>query len=466
MKDMIRTLTAVLCAGVGLCTSAAYAQQPVTVDKIVAVVGNSAVLYSEVEETAKKVVEDRRQRGYTSDRDPMNEALEGLMLQKMLYNQAVVDSVEINREAVAEYTEQQVQQMIEEAGSITALEAMHGKPIFDIKDDLRFEIEEAQYAQSMQSEIMNRVRITPGEVERFYRSMDRDSLPIIPEQYVYAQITRYPRSTKEAKQRVRERLLEMRERIINGADFQTLARMYSVDPGSALKGGDMGYLPLDGLVKSYADVMSKLKPGQISEVVETEYGYHIIQLVDKKGNLYHSRHILLKPIFSNDELAEGIRFLDSLAGAIRRDSVSFEQAALKYSDDKYSKQNGGLVTNHEMLELAGANDTRYSQTKFFKDELGNDYQMLGRLKPGDVSQAFQTADIVGNVLSKIVKLVEVIPAHPAGLKNDYLRLEQLALQRKQDEEFDKWLDDKIDGMYIRIEPEFRDGDFHNKHWVK
>ena len=334
----------------------AQAQRQVMLDKVVAVVGNSSILHSEVAEYAARMVEQRRREGYTSDRDPMNEALEGLMLQKLLYNQALIDSVEIDLAGLQARAEEQLQQMIEEEGSIKALETRYHMPIYNIREMLRQNYQEQSYAQSMQHEITSKVTITPGEVEFFFKNTSRDSLPIIPEQYVYAQITKFPRSIQEAKRRTRTRLLEMRNRILSGeARFETMARMYSVD-GSAMRGGEIEPTTLQGLFQPYADALAELKPGQISEVVETQAGFHIIQLIDKRGNLYHSRHILLRPSYTAEELAEPLHELDSLADLIRKDSITFERAALLHSDDALTRMNGGLVTNHDILERADALD--------------------------------------------------------------------------------------------------------------
>lgn len=452
----------------------APAQRQVMLDKVVAVVGNSSILHSEVREYATRMVEQRRQQGYTSDRDPMNEALEGLLLQKLLYNQALIDSVEVDLAGLQMRAEEQLQQMIEQEGSIKALEAQYHMPIYNIREMLRQSYQEQSYAQSMQHEITSKVTITPGEVEHFFRNTSRDSLPIIPEQYVYAQITKFPRSIVEAKRRTRTRLLEMRNRILSGeARFETMARMYSVD-GSAMRGGEIEPTTLQGLFQPYADALAELKPGQISEVVETQAGFHIIQLIDKRGNLYHSRHILLRPTYTMEELSEPLHELDSLADLIRKDSITFERAAILHSDDALTKMNGGLVTNHDILERADALDVNYTQTKFLKEDFANDsfhkpyadFLALSRLQIGGVSNAYQTQDVMGNQLSKIVKLVQIIPAHKASLEEDYIRLEQMALNLKQERLFRQWLDRKIEAMYIYIAPEFRDGEFENPRWVK
>lgn len=461
IKKGIMLLCAVLCAG-------AVEAQQVIVDKIVAVVGNSAIYYSDVTETADRLVQQRREMGYTSDRDPKNEALEQLMLQKLLYHQSQVDSVDVSRAEVAVPVENMIQNMIAEAGSIAALEAQEHKAVFDIRETMMQQYVEMQSAQSMQQTIRSKVTITPGEVELFFKSQPQDSLPIVPEQYVYAHITKFPPSMDEAKRRVRERLLDMRERIISGkASFATLARMYSED-GSAVRGGELEAMSLDGFVKPFADALEKLKPGQISEVVETEYGFHIIQAIERlPNNTYRCRHILIRPYYTPTELAESDRLLDSLANLIRCDSITFEKAALEHSDDVYSKQNGGLVSNHDILEAQQAYEASLTQTKFYKEYLmPADYNAIRRLKKGEVSDAFQTTDLKNNQLSKIIKLVDVIPSHTATLDEDYLMVEEAALEDKKNREYNKWLEERIDAMYVRIEPEYREGEWEHDNWVK
>ena len=445
----------------------------VMLDKVVAVVGSSSILYSDVDQYARQLTAQRRQEGYTSDRDPMNEALEALMTQKLLYNQAQIDSVQHNTD-IPGRVEEQIQQMIDAEGSIPALESKHHMAIFNIREMMRQNYEEQALAQAMQSEVVSKVSVIPGEVEQFYKRIDKDSLPTIAEQYVYAQITKFPKSMTAAKQRTRERLLDMRERVITGtAKFENLARMYSQDPGTMMRGGEMDPTPLAGLDPAFAAALEPLKPGQISEVVESSFGFHIIQLLDKRGQLYHFRHILLHPIFTSEELGETARMLDSVVTLIRQDSITFEKAALEFSDDPTSKMNGGVVSNHDILErfYSFNVDVRQTVTKFLKEDFAHfnaldDFNALSRLKIGEVSDAFLTEDIMSNQLAKAVKLLEIIPTHVASLNEDYLRLEEMALQEKQERVFRDWLSKKIDAMYVYIDPEFRDGEFENKHWVK
>ena len=395
------------------------------------------------------------------------------MMQKLLYNQALIDSVDVNTADILQRVETQVQNMTDEAGSIVELERKSHMPIYHIRELVRRQVEEQTYAATMQNEVISKVKVVPGEVELFYNNTNKEELPIIAEQYVYAHITKYPRGMETAKRRTREGLLDMRERIVTGkAQFATLARMYSVD-GAAIRGGELEPTTLNGWVKPFADAVEELKPGQVSEVVETQFGLHIIQLIDKRGNLYHCRHIVLRPTYTTDEIVAPLLELDSLATLIRKDSLTFEAAAMAHSDDKHSKQNGGIVTNHDLLEHYSAFDAKLTATRFLKEDFGvgggksiDDYNAIRYMSKGDVSSAFRSSDMNGNELCKIVKLVDVIPAHTATLDEDYLRLEQIALQEKQQKVFQQWLNGKIDAMYVYIAPEFRNGDFLNKNWVK
>lgn len=469
MKRVLLTFLTI----VGIAASLYAEKHFVMLDKVVAVVGNSSIMYSEIDQVARQLVEARRAEGYTSDRDPKNEALEQLLMQKLLYNQALIDSIDVNTGDIVQRVEMRVQQMSDEAGSVLELERKSHMPIYHIRELIRRQMEEQAYATAMQQDVISKVKVVPGEVETFYKGTTKEDLPIIAEQYVYAHITKYPKGMDAAKRRTRERLLDMRERIVTGkAQFATLARMYSID-GAAIRGGELEPTPLSGWVKPFADAVEELKPGQVSEVVETQFGLHIVQLIDKRGNLYHCRHIVLRPTFTTDEIVTPLLELDSLANLIRKDSLTFEVAALAHSDDKHSKQNGGIVTNHDLLEHYSAFDAKLTATKFLKEDFGigggksiDDYNAIRYMNKGDISTAFRTTDMNGNEMCKIIKLVDIIPSHIASLDEDYLRLEQIALEDKQQKTLEKWLNEKINAMYIYISPEFRDGEFLNKNWVK
>ena len=448
-------------------------KRQVLLDRVVAVVGGSAILYSEVEDNAVALVQQRREQGYTSDRDPMNESLEMLMRQKLLYSQALIDSIDVYSD-INSYVEEQLQSMIAEAGSIAELEAREHMPVFNFRELLRQQVVEQEYARSMQQTVVSDVKVSPGEVEQYFNSLKEEELPLVPEQYVYAQIVRYPSSQEDAKRRTRERLMEMRERIISGkSTMAVLARTYSVDPGTAMRGGEMPAGPLEELVAPYAEALEKLKPGQVSEVVETDYGFHIIELLEEpKNGLYRSRHILLRPTYTAEELNQPITFLDSLANMIRQDSITFEAAALEHSEDKLTKMNGGLVTNHDLLMSSPSYaNVKYSATKFRREDFGDgkslqDYSNIIRMKVGDVSPAYMAQDLRQNQQAKIIKLLEIIPTHPASLEEDYSTIEEMALSQKQQKIFDEWMREKIDGLYVYIAPDFREGEFEFPNWVK
>lgn len=467
-KSILAMLVAAIAA-----TAVAFAdKRQVVLDRVVAVVGGSSILYSEVATMAQQLVEQRRSEGYTTDRDPINEGLEELMKQKLLYNQAVIDSVAVGVEGRIEaQVEEMLQKMIAEAGSVSDLEAKEHMPLFNYRDILRQVVREQIFAQTMRTKVVSDVVVTPGEVTRYYEKLTEEEKPLVPEQFVYAHIVRFPASQEEAKRRTKERLLDMRERIISGkSTMAVLARTYSQDPGSAMKGGEYPPTALSGLTAPFAEALAKLKPGQISEVVESKFGFHIIELLEEpKNGLYRYRHILLKPVYTIEEEMEPINFLDSLSKVIKSDSITFEEAALKHSQDKLTKMNGGLVTNQDIMMLYNANDVKYTATKFRREDFSarqQDYMNLITMKEGDVSSAFVTTDVNGNVISKIVKMLQIIPTHSATLADDYLTIEEMALTEKRNEVFDKWIKEKIDGIYVYIDPEFREGEFEYPNWVK
>ncbi|MBO5465454.1 MAG: peptidylprolyl isomerase [Alistipes sp.] len=469
-----RFLSAILIVCIIFSASFLAAQKrQVMLDRVVAIVGSSAILYSDVTMFAQQIVNERRSQGYTSDRDPMNESLEALMKQKLLFNQSQIDSIEFG--TVDDMVSEQIDAMIAEAGSVSKLEEQQHMKIFNLRQLLRTRISEQKGAGAMQNHVISDVTITPGEVEIYYKGLKEEEIPLVPEQYIYAQIVRYPSSQAEAKLRTKERLLEMRERIISGkSTIDLLARTYSDDPGTAMRGGLMSS-STNELTPPFADALAELKPGQVSEVVETEFGFHIIQLQEEpKNNIYTFRHILLKPDYTVEELVEPIEFLDSINRLIRSDSLKFEDAAALHSHDTYSQKNGGLVTNHDVLtKYPQLSNVKFSATKFKKDDFGGqggkslaDYYALSKLKVGEISNAFSSEDLNGNELARIVKLLEVIPTHSATLTDDYLTIEEKALNDKKLKVFNKWLEEKIDQHYVYVDPEFRNGEFEFKNWIK
>jgi len=273
------------------------------------------------------------------------EVLENLMTQKILLNQSRIDSVFPSESQVESQLEQRLSYFSNQLGSQKAVENYFKKSIYEIKADLKESLREQIQTQQMQSKITEKITITPSEVKSFYKSLPSDSLPMINLQYVIEQVVKYPPEASQAKFEVKQKLLALRQRILDGEKFSSLAILYSEDPGSARRGGELGFRSRGELVKPFADVAFNLKEGQVSQIVESEYGYHIIQLIEKKDDKVNVRHILMKPTFSPEDEIKVQQTLDSIATAVRQDSITFEKAARKYSDDKKTNLNGGVMVN-------------------------------------------------------------------------------------------------------------------------
>ncbi len=433
-------------------TCTTVAQDKGTIDKVIAVVGNEMIMLSDLEQEIAMA----RFGGVISETNIRCERLENLLLQKLLLAQARIDSLTVNEEAVEAAINERIRNMIMSLGSEKAVEKYFRKPIFKIKEDARNVMREQNLTQQMRSHLIQGVTVTPTEVETFYKKMPKDSLPLIPDQYTIRQIVLTP-PEGSAKFEVRERLLALRERIVNGEKFSTLAVMYSEDPGSAKRGGEYGLSPVDQYAKAFRDALITLKPGQVSPIVETEYGLHIIQLIEKQGNdMVNFRHILMKPKYSAEDKTKALTRLDSIAGLVRADSMSFTEAAMRFSQDKDTRLNGGLVVNPYTLS-----------SRFEKDQLNRqDYFALQKMKEGDISESFEAQDNMGQTQYKIIQLVSYIPSHPASFKDDYTLVQNLALSDRQQVAFEEWVKKKQASALIRIDPEYADCHFERPGWIK
>lgn len=422
------------------------------IDKVVAVVGREMILLYDIESE----VSMRRLQGITSEKNLQCEVLENLLLQKLLLVQARLDSLKVTDEDVDAQIDRQVRMMTMRAGSEKAVEELFHKPMFQLKRDLREIVREQILTQNMHSTLIKDAPITPTEVEKTYKHIPKDSLPIIPTQYVLRQIIVNPPAS-EAKFDVRKRLLELRERIVNGEKFSTLAILYSEDPASALRGGELGLRYKQELAPAFADAALALKPGQVSPIVETEFGFHIIQLIEKQGNdMFNCRHILLKPQYTADDRMAAFRKLDSIAAIIRTGELGFERAALRLSEDSKTNTSGGLMVNEENLS-----------SHFEKDQLNPaDFGVLRNMKEGDISIPYESQDKMGNTQYKIIRLERLIPSHTANLENDYSIIQQLAKQQRQQATFEKWIKQKQAAALIRIDPMFDQCQFEREGWRK
>jgi peptidyl-prolyl cis-trans isomerase SurA len=422
------------------------------IDQVIAVVGGDMIMQSDIEQELMRM----KMQGYISEGDEKCELFEQMLIQKLLLNQAKIDSLSPNTMSIEGEIDRRLKYFISQIGSEKALENYFNKSIYEIKDDLREMIEEQQLTQQMRQKIIDKVAITPSEVKSFYRKIPTDSLPMIPDQYQLRQIVIYPPASAEAKFQVKEKLLELRNRILQGDRFATLAIAYSEDRGSAVKGGELGFRSRDELVKAFADAAFNLKEGQVSQIVETEYGFHIIQLIQKKDDQVNVRHILMKPQYSSNMLAQATAKLDSIVGLIKADSMKFEEACFRFSEDKKSNLSGGLVVNPQT-----------NTALFQKDQLQpSDFYVIKNLKPGEISAPFESRDEHANVVFKVVELKAFYPSHRANIKDDYDVIQNLAKSSRENEILMQWVADKQKTTYIRIEPSYKDCQFQSKGWIK
>lgn len=432
--------------------SFSQAQTSNVIDKVIAVVGRDVILHSDI---AQELYQMQMQ-GYTIGEDSECNILENLLVQKLLLNKARIDSIKVNDGAIAQEIEQRMGYYVAQLGSKEAVEKYFAKPFYKVREDLKSYVTEKYLTDQAQRSVISNAGITPQDVNEFYKKTPKDSLPTIPEQYVLQQITQYPPSEGQAKFEAKEKLLDLRKRINEGEKFQTLAILYSQDATSAVRGGELGMRNRSELVKPFSDAAMSLKPGQISQIVESEFGYHLIQLIEKKGDYYNARHILIKPEFTPDEKNKVMHTLDSVAQRIRMDSISFESAALRFSQDKDSRLNGGFVVNSSNLS-----------NKFDKDQLPPaDYKVISELAVGKISNAFDSKDASGNSVAKIIKLKEVFPSHTANIKDDYITIYNLAKTAFQKQAYNQWVEKSIESAYIRIDPDFKSCKFERKTWFK
>lgn len=421
------------------------------IDKVIAVIGNEAILLSDIEMD----IYQRRLHGILSEENLFCRVFEDMLQSRLLIAQAKIDSLTVTQSAIQSSVDERMNYFIAQLGSEKALEEQFKKPVSKIREMLHDQAEDQSLIEQMKNKIVSGIEITPSDVNRFYETIPQDSMPLIPEQYSFQQITVYP-PTADANFEVRERLLELRERIMKGEKFNTLAILYSQDNESAKRGGELGLAPASQYVTAFRNAALSLKPGQVSHIVETEYGFHIIQMIEKQGkDLINVRHILLKPIYSANDQRLAFSHLDSIKNLITGDSITFEQAALFFSQDEKTRMNGGLVANSQTLS-----------PRFDKDQLGNNYFVLRDLKVGQISDPFKSTDNSGREVYKIVKLKEIIPSHKANLKDDFPIIKNMVEGQKQMEKITKWLAKKQQETYIRIDDEYKNCEFESKEWIK
>lgn len=446
--------SAALAALLGVCAVAQAQKYQGVVDKSVAVVGNEMISLSDLESEVQMM----RAQGFGSDRNIRCELLESMMESKLFLMQARIDSLNVNSEMVSAELNHRLDQVRSALGGDEKVEEYFNKPLYKLRQEWRQQIEQQSLTQQEQQQIAQGIaEITPYDVKQYLDTADVSSLPQVPTKYQMSQICIYP-DREAAAIAVKERLLSIRERIINGEKFSTLARLYSEDTESARKGGELGLVSKSIFWPAFSDAAMSLKPGVISQIVETPDGYHILEVLEKKGDMFNARHILIKPRYTEEDQEKAFRRLDSLRTAIVKDSVmTFELAARFYSEDPATRTNGGLMA-----------DPNTGSSYFDVDELKpQDYAAVKDLKPGEVSEPVSSLDNEGrsgNQVYKIIRLDKIIPAHTANFENDYVELLAQVRNKRQVEAVNKFVDDKIATTYIVIDPMFSDCDFARKGW--
>ena len=395
--------------------------------------------------------------GMLSDKSGRCEILEQMMSSKLFLMQARVDSIVVNNDMVEGELSNRIDMLRTNLGGDEAVEKQFGKPVYKLRQEWRAAITDQTLTQQMQQEIAKKVpALTPYDVQKYIDATDSDDLPMVPTKYQLRQICIYP-DREAANLAVKERLLAIRERIINGEKFSTLARIYSQDPGSARKGGELGMASKSIFWPAFSDAAMALKPGVVSQIVETPDGFHIIEVLEKKGDMFNARHILLKPEYTSEDRQKGFHVLDSLRTELLNDAVTFELAARFYSEDPSTRTNGGQMA-----------DPTSGSSYFEIDQLKpQDYAAIKNLKEGEISQPVESLDNEGrdgNLVYKIIKVDKIIPAHPATFSNDYDLMLQNAEAQLRQEAIDKFIDEKIKTTYIIIDPLFKDCAFERDGW--
>ncbi len=445
-----------LAVAVAFCAmaSTAFAQKYENglVDKTVAVIGNEVIMLSDIEEEMKG-----QNMGYMSGKSGRCELLENMMVSKLFLMQARVDSLVVNNDMVESNLNDYMANLLTYYGGEENVEAQYGKPVYKLRQQLRNDLVDKTLAQQMQQEVAKKVpELTPYDVQKFVDATDKEDIPVVPDMYQLSQICIYP-DREAANLAVKERLLAIRERIINGEKFSTLARIYSQDPGSARKGGELGMASKSIFWPAFSDAAMALKPGVVSQIVETPDGFHIIEVLEKKGDMFNARHILLKPDYTSEDREKAFHTLDSLRTELNNDAVTFELAARFYSEDPATRTNGGRMAD----PMTGSSYFEIDQLK------PQDYAAIKDLEPGQVSEPFESLDNEGrngNTVYKIVKLDKIIPAHPATFSNDYTLLLNNARMIKQNEAIDEFVNSKIKSTLIIIDPLFKDCSFEREGW--
>lgn len=428
------------------------------IDEVVWVVGDEAILKSDIE--VHKI--SMEMEGKTLTEEETCQIPEELALQKLFLHQAAIDSIEVSEAEINQGVEQRINYWIQDprVGSKERLEAMQKKSISQLRQEMHDEYKNQMLTQRMQQKLVENLKVSPAEVRAYFKNLPEDSLPQIPTQVEVQLLTLTPRIAPEEINRVKDQLREYTERVTKGeTSFATLARFYSEDPGSARQGGELGYTGRGMLDPAFAAVAFNLTdPKKISKIVETEFGFHIIQLIDRRGEKINCRHILLKPNISQEAVEETKIRLDSVAKEIRNGKYTFETAVAYVSDDKGTRSNNGLMVN--------ASENAQTSRFKMKDLPSEVARVVEGMKVGDVSDAFEMTNSKGKKVVALVKLKDRLDAHRATITEDFQAMKDIVLAQRRAETLKKWVADKIKDTYVRMSPEYENCKFVYEGWRK
>ncbi|MCH9773886.1 MAG: peptidylprolyl isomerase [Bacteroidetes bacterium] len=415
--------------------------QPQTVDGVAAIVGGDVILKSDIDEQYD--VFNRQNFG-----KPVSycEVFEELLFQKLLIHHAAIDSISIGEEEVEANMDRRIQQLIMQMGDQKKLEDFYEKSVVEIKEDMRTLIKEQLTAQRMQMTVVEGIEVTPSEVREYYENLPADSIPLISAEVELSQIVKFPELSDEAEQEVIAKLKELKERIENGTSFSSMAILYSEDPGSNKKGGEYQGIQRGVFVKEFEAVAFNLRKGEISDPFKTEFGYHIVQLLEKRGEELDLRHILIKPKLTQENLQEAKNFLDSVSVAIANGEMTFEEASRRFSDDEQTRFNGGQMSNFQ----SGNNKFEVSQL-----DRGL-FALISSLEDDEISEAsfYRTED--QREAFRIVRLDANYEPHKANLDLDFTRIKGFALQQKQAKTVEDWKNEKLADTFVKINEGYYD----------
>jgi peptidyl-prolyl cis-trans isomerase SurA len=430
-------------------------QEKNMIDGVVWVVGDEAILRSDVEqERIRAQYEGQRIQG-----EPYCIIPEQIAIQKLFIHQAKIDSIEVNDGQVESQVNSQMNFFIRQIGSREKLEEYYRKTYTEIKEEMRQTIADQSLVQQVQQSLVQNIQVTPSDVRKYYNTLSEDSIPTIPAQVEVQIITIEPPIPDDVIEATKNRLREFADRVKSGeADFSMLARLYSDDTESAKQGGELGFAGRGTFVPEFANAAFALtEPGNISRVIETEFGFHIIQLIERRDDRVNCRHILLRPKITSDIKIKTLTTLDSIATDIRTDKLTFDAAASLMSSDKDTKMNNGLMTNQN----SGSSKFEYQD---LPPEIA---KLVYTMKPGEVSEPFSMfSQKLGRDVFAIVKLKNYIPTHKANLTDDFQTLKTMCESQLREKTIKEWLKKKILDTYIYISPEWRDCDFEFKEWIK